>query len=155
MSNTYFRRIMKDHKQIKCDFDKGIYAEPLIDDIKIWNAVILGPKDTVWEGGCFKLTMEFPNNYPTSPPVVKFVTPVFHPNIYSDGKICLDILDKAWTPMYNASGILVSLQVLLTNPNPDSPANTYCAKLFKENILEYNRLVRECVENSWIDNLNN
>lgn len=150
MSNQASRRIMKDYKEIKTEFEKGIYAEPLNDNISIWKGIIFGPRDSIWEGGIFKLTLEFPLTYPTDPPKVKFLSYIFHPNIYSDGKICLDILDKAWTPMYNISSILVSLQVLLTDPNPDSPANTTAANLLKEDYQKYTEKVRECVEKSWI-----
>lgn len=80
MSTQTNRRILNDLKMIKKDFDKNIYAEPLPDDLYLWNAVIIGQNDTIWEGGCFKLVIKFTNDYPTSPPTVKFVTPMFHPN---------------------------------------------------------------------------
>ena len=69
-----------DYKTIKKDFDKGIYAEPLHDDLFSFKAVIIGAKDTIWDGGCFKLSVNFSSDYPSRPPEVKFVTPVFHPN---------------------------------------------------------------------------
>lgn len=52
----------------------------------------MGPEDTEWEGGIFKLRMKFSDQYPNQPPDINFVTKVFHPNVYNDGKICLDIL---------------------------------------------------------------
>ena len=59
-----------------------------------WNAVIFGPEGTEWEGGVFRLIMEFLEDYPNKPPKVKFLTKMFHPNIYNDGSICLDIRDS-------------------------------------------------------------
>jgi ubiquitin-conjugating enzyme E2 A len=57
-----------------------------------WTAVIFGPEDTPWEGGTFLLTIEFAETYPNQAPNVKFSTKVFHPNVYNNGSICLDIL---------------------------------------------------------------
>ncbi|GAB4820998.1 hypothetical protein N2152v2_008044 [Parachlorella kessleri] len=126
-----------------------------------WNAVIFGPEETVWDGGefatlappdgVFKLTMEFSEDYPNKAPVVKFRTRMYHPNIYADGGICLDILQNQWSPIYDVSAILTSIQSLLSDPNPNSPANSEAARLFNENRKEYNRRVKEVVEASWLD----
>jgi ubiquitin-conjugating enzyme E2 A len=62
-----------------------------------WEAIIFGPDDTEWEGAVLKLMIEFPEEYPTKPPSVTFVTRVFHPNVYANGNICLDILQKEWS----------------------------------------------------------
>jgi len=50
----------------------------------------------IFQDGTFKLTMEFSEEYPNKPPVVKFLSKMFHPNIYADGGICLDILQNRW-----------------------------------------------------------
>lgn len=72
-------------------------ASPLTTNIMHWNAVIFGPDDTPFEGGTFKLFLLFDENYPAKPPVnVQFVSKMFHPNIYSDGRICLDILSNKY-----------------------------------------------------------
>lgn len=121
-------------------------------------AVIFGPDDTPWEGGTFKLLMEFTEEYPNKPPAVKFITKMFHPNIYADGKICLDILQNQWSPIYDIAGILTSIQSLLSDPNPASPANAEASQLYDKDRREYNRRVKEVVENSWLDddtNINN
>lgn len=114
-----------------------------------WNAVIFGPDDTPWDGGTFKLTLDFSEDYPNKAPVVKFKSTMFHPNIYADGGICLDILQNQWSPIYDVSAILTSIQSLLSDPNPNSPANSEAARLYNENRREYNRRVREVVEQSW------
>lgn len=77
----------------------------------IWNAVIFGPHDTPFEDGTFKLTIEFTEEYPNKPPTVRFVSKMFHPNVYADGGICLDILQNRWSPTYDVSAILTSIQV--------------------------------------------
>nr|CAB3455778.1 unnamed protein product [Digitaria exilis] len=107
------------------------------------------PDDTPWDGGTFKLTLQFTEDYPNKPPTVRFVSRMFHPNIYADGSICLDILQNQWSPIYDVAAILTSIQSLLCDPNPNSPANSEAARLFSENKREYNRKVREIVEQSW------
>jgi len=114
-----------------------------------WTAVIFGPDDTPWEGGTFKLELVFNENYPNMAPVVKFQTKLFHPNVYTSGAICLDILQNQWSPIYDVAAILTSIQSLLTDPNPNSPANVEAAKLYNENRREYDRKVAEFVEASW------
>ena len=75
---------------------------------------------------------------------------MFHPNIYMDGAICLDILAHQWSPVYDVSSILTSIQSLLCDPNPNSPANGEAAKMFASNYQEYEIRVRKVVENSII-----
>ena len=71
------------------------------------------------------------------------------PAVYADGQICLDILQNAWSPIYDVSAVLASIQSLLCDPNPNSPANSEAARLFSENRAEYDKRVRGCVEESW------
>ena len=84
-------------------------ASPVSDSLFFWEAIIFGPEDTIWEGGIFMLTLEFSEDYPNKPPKVKFTTKMFHPNIYNDGSICLDILNTNWSPIYDVTSILTSI----------------------------------------------
>ncbi len=70
--------------------------------------------------------------------------------MYADGQICLDILQNQWSPIYDVAAVLTSIQSLLCDPNPSSPANSEAARLFSENRAEYDKRVRACVEESWI-----
>jgi len=142
---------MRDFRRLQQDPPQGVTGAPMEEDIMKWNAVIFGPDDTPWEGGTFKLTLQFTEDYPNKPPTVKFVTKMFHPNIYANGQICLDILQNQWSPIYDIAAILTSIQSLLTDPNPNSPANVEAAKLYQENRREYDRKVMEFVEWSWAD----
>lgn len=89
-------------------------------------------------------------DYPNKPPKVKFVSKIFHPNVYADGAICLDILQNQWSPIYDIAAILTSIQSLLNDPNPNSPANAEAARLWQENRREYAKRVKEVVEQSWV-----
>ena len=80
---------------------------------------------------------------------VKFVSKIFHPNVYGSGKICLDILQNQWSPIYDIAGILTSIQSLLNDPNPASPANAEASQLYERDRREYNKRVRSVVEESW------
>ncbi|KAK7605769.1 putative ubiquitin conjugating enzyme [Phyllosticta paracitricarpa] len=115
------------------------------------NAVIIGPADTPFEDGTFRLVMHFEEAYPNKPPGVKFISQMFHPNVYATGELCLDILQNRWSPTYDVAAILTSIQSLLNDPNTSSPANVEASNLYKDNKREYIKRVRETVEKSWED----
>jgi ubiquitin-conjugating enzyme E2 A len=129
----------------------GISGAPCADNLMIWNAVIFGPADTPFEDGTFKLVLTFDESYPNKPPTVKFLSKMFHPNVYANGELCLDILQNRWSPTYDVAAILTSVQSLLHDPNPNSPANAEAASLYRENMKEYVRRVKATVEQSWLD----
>ncbi|CDH55241.1 ubiquitin-conjugating enzyme [Lichtheimia corymbifera JMRC:FSU:9682] len=142
MSTPTRRRLMRDFKRLQSDPP----GAPCADNIMMWNAVIFGPTDTPFEDGTFKLVLQFDETYP---PSVKFLSKMFHPNVYANGELCLDILQNRWSPTYDVAAILTSIQSLLHDPNPNSPANAEAANLYRENRKEYVRRVRETVESSW------
>uniref|UniRef100_A0AC34FFA4 UBC core domain-containing protein n=1 Tax=Panagrolaimus sp. ES5 TaxID=591445 RepID=A0AC34FFA4_9BILA len=151
MSTPCRRRLMRDFKKLQDDPPPGISGAPCESNIMIWEAVIVGPPDTPFEDGTFKLKLEFTEEYPNKPPTVKFISKMFHPNIYNDGSICLDILQNRWSPTYDVSAVLTSVQSLLDEPNPNSPANATAAEMYQSNRREYERRVSETVEQSWIE----
>jgi len=149
MSTAAQRRLLREFRKLQEDPPMGVSGAPTEDNILKWDAIIFGPDDTPFEGGTFKLTMEFTDKYPHDAPKVKFVTKLFHPNIYQDGSICLDILSDKWSPTFDISITLHSIQSLLDDPNPHSPANSLAAELFMTNKSEYIRRVASSVEKSW------
>mmetsp|Transcript_23113 Transcript_23113/g.57852 ORF Transcript_23113/g.57852 Transcript_23113/m.57852 type:complete len:152 (-) Transcript_23113:44-499(-) len=149
MSTSARRRLMRDLKRIRAESSSTMRASPSPDNILVWNATLLGPEDTMWEGAILHLVLEFTEEYPAKPPKVHFATTVFHPNVYKDGNICLDILQKQWAQIYDVAAILTSIQSLLSDPNPNSPANANAADLFQRDPRRYYESVRECVELSW------
>ncbi len=101
---------MKDLKKMQEDNSHDcLQAAPIGDSLYHWEAVIFGPDDSIWEGGIFTLRMDFSEDYPSKPPQIKFLTKMFHPNIYNDGNICLDILKDKWSPVYDVVSILMSI----------------------------------------------
>ncbi|CAH3125845.1 ubiquitin-conjugating enzyme E2 A [Pocillopora verrucosa] len=149
MTTPARRRLMRDFKKLQDDPPTGVTGAPTENNIMLWNAVIFGPDDTPFEGGTFRLTMEFTEEYPNKAPTVKFISKMFHPNVYADGGICLDILQNRWSPTYDVAAILTSVQSLLDEPNPNSPANSLAAQLYQENKREYEKKVIAIVEQSW------
>ncbi|XP_073429863.1 ubiquitin-conjugating enzyme E2 B [Dendrobates tinctorius] len=151
MSTPARRRLMRDFKRLQEDPPVGVSGAPSENNIMVWNAVIFGPEGTPFEDGTFKLLIEFSEEYPNKPPTVRFASKMFHPNVYADGSICLDILQNRWSPTYDVSSILTSIQSLLDEPNPNSPANSQAAQLYQENKREYEKRVSAIVEQSWND----
>nr|VZI10944.1 unnamed protein product [Spirometra erinaceieuropaei] len=150
MNTSAQRRLLRDFKRLQNDPPPGICGSPT-DSILVWHAVVFGLKGTAFEDGTFKLKLEFTEEYPIKAPRVVFLSKMFHPNIYADGSICLDVLSRAWSPTYDVPAILTSIQSLLNEPNPNSPANSAAAQLYFDNRREYEKRVRACVEDSWDD----
>lgn len=122
----------------------GVSAFPAADgDLTKWSATMEGPDDTPYAGLTFKLSIQFPNNYPYSPPTVLFKTPIYHPNVDFSGRICLDILKDQWTPAYNIQTVLLSLQSLLGEPNNASPLNGEAAELWGKDDETFQKKVTE------------
>ena len=149
-TNAALLRLSRDLKVFEDELGPDGVSAGLVDDdnIYVWEASIFGPNESPWEGGVFSVSMVFPDTYPMKPPLVRFTTEVFHPNVYADGTLCLDILQDAWSPVQSVSSILKSIQSLLTDPNVDSPANVEAAKLYKTDRAIYRRRVRRCARRS-------
>ncbi|KAJ3224969.1 Ubiquitin-conjugating enzyme E2 C [Clydaea vesicula] len=126
----------------KTSDNSDVSAFPDSDNLLSWLGTISGPKETPFDGLTYKLSLKFPVNYPYAPPVIKFLTPIYHPNVDTSGNICLDILRDKWSAIYNVQTVLLSLQSLLGEPNNDSPLNGEAAQnwekpdLFRKNVLK-------------------
>ncbi|KAL7719716.1 E2 ubiquitin-conjugating enzyme [Entamoeba marina] len=139
------------------------FSVGLIDENNIydWQILIVGPPDTLYEGGMFQATMTFPIDYPNNPPKMKFVSEIWHPNVYKSGEVCISILhppgddefgyEKAserWNPIHSVESILLSVIAMLSAPNDESPANVDAAIEWRKNKEEFKKKVKRCVRRS-------
>ncbi|EPQ14434.1 Ubiquitin-conjugating enzyme E2 N [Myotis brandtii] len=111
----------------------GIKAEPDESNARYFYVVIAGPQDFPFEGGTFKLELFLPEEYPMAAPKVRFMTKIYHPNVDKLGRICLDILKDKWSPALQIRTVLLSIQALLSAPNPDDPLANDVAEQWKTN----------------------
>ncbi|XP_041363244.1 ubiquitin-conjugating enzyme E2-17 kDa-like [Gigantopelta aegis] len=139
------KRITKELLDLKKDPPAGCSAGPVdsAKDMFHWQACIQGPQDSPYSGGTFFLNVHFPTDYPFKPPKVSFATKIYHPNINSNGSICLDILRSQWSPALTVQKVLLSIASLLTDPNPDDPLVPEIAKIYKQDREKYNKLAAE------------
>ncbi|CAF2396485.1 unnamed protein product [Rotaria sp. Silwood2] len=142
--NSAKKRLLKDLIQIQSlTIQDGVTATPLNEsNLFEWQAIITGPDDTPYEGGLYELCISIPCNYPVKPPKIRFKTEIFHPNIYKNGDICIDILQDQWSQVMSIEKILISIRSLLNEPNINSPANPEAALLYKEHRNEFNQRIR-------------
>ena len=106
-----------------------------------------GPKNTLYEGGIWKLRIYIPVQYPYKSPSIGFKNKIFHPNIDEvSGSVCLNVLNKMWSPMYDLVNIFQTfLPQLLTYPNAKDPLNVYAGELMSKNLKLYEETVRDYV----------
>lgn len=141
---TSLKRLAKELIDVQRDPPPGVSTGPIDEkDIYIWEAIIVGPKDTPYEGGVFKLLINFPKNYPFRPPKIIFTTKIFHPNINNKGEICLDILRDRWSAGLTITPVLLSITSLLSDPNPNDPLVPQIAILYKTNKELYEETARK------------
>ncbi|ESK89913.1 ubiquitin conjugating enzyme [Moniliophthora roreri MCA 2997] len=141
------------------------FSAGLVDENNLyeWEILVIGPPDTLYEGGFFKARLTFPPEFPLLPPKMRFITPMWHPNIYPDGVVCVSILHapgddqygyedagERWMPVHTVESILISVISLLSSdtPNLESPANIDAAKEVRTDPEGYKKKVRRLVRRS-------
>lgn len=95
-----------------------------------WRAYMKGPKDTPFENCVFAIDITIPTDYPHKAPTMMFVNQCWHPNIGVNGHVCVDILQREWSPTLSVLKILQSVQSMLDDPDPTSPLNGEAASMF-------------------------
>ncbi|CAK7221979.1 Ubiquitin-conjugating enzyme E2 35 [Sporothrix curviconia] len=126
------KRIIKETERLMAEPVPGISAVPHDDNLRYFDVEIYGPSQSPYEGGVFKLELFLPDDYPMTPPKIRFLTKLYHPNVDKLGRICLDVLKNNWSPALQIRTILLSIQALLGAPNPDDPLAPDVAKAWKE-----------------------
>merc|ERR1711976_83500 len=159
MSKIRERRVMMELKRLKKEQESGELpagwevAPKSDDDLYVWKAVIPGARDTPYEYGLFELEIKIGEKYPMKHPECKFVTPIYHPNVsLSDGCICVDILGSAWSPANSIKALLISLQLLMQDPEPNDPMESGIAREYKENREEFNENCKKHIKEHGILN---
>ena len=138
------KRIQKELIDLGKDPPANCSAGPIDEkDQYHWQATIMGPDDSPYAGGVFFLNIHFPTDYPFKPAKINFNTRIYHPNINSNGSICLDILKEQWSPALTISKVLLSISSLLTDPNPDDPLVPEIAQIYKTDKPKYEATARE------------
>lgn len=127
------KRIIKETERLVTDPVSGIIATPHEENLRYFDVSLEGPPGTPYEGGVFKLELFLPEDYPMTAPRLRFLTRIYHPNIDRLGRICLDVLKDHWSPAMQIRTILLSVQALLSSPNPDDPLANDVAAIWKEN----------------------
>jgi len=107
-----------------------------------WKISIPGRLGTDWAGGSYAGRLEFANEFPVQPPVFTFTPPLFHPNVYPNGQVCITTLAADWCADLTLADVLLSIQALLENPNPSSPAQLEAVLLFTEDRETYVKRVK-------------
>jgi ubiquitin-protein ligase len=172
LTNLAIKRILSDIKYLHENSleDCGIYYDINDEDISILKVLFIGPENTPYEGGFFLFNIKFPDNYPLYPPEVIFQSFSnnirFNPNLYTNGKVCLSLLNTwlgpSWTPQNTISSILLSiLSMVFTNePLKNEPGFESSSRIKIDNynkILEhetFNIAIIKTIENIPNDFLN-
>lgn len=132
--SAWQRRIARDLKQL---VDAGYELRGERDGeehtLNSFQTTVTGPRDTPYAGCTWHVRFTVPETFPFASPSVGFVERIFHPNVdEASGSICLDALNKAWSPSFTVLHIVESLlPVLLAHPNADDPLNREAAHAYK------------------------
>jgi len=137
------KRLKSELKGLLMDPPEGIRACPLDNSLSYWQASIKGPPECPYEGGLFFLHLEIPKSYPMRPPIPKFVTRIFHPNVSYHGDIGMDMLRHNWSLALTIPKVLVSIQSLLTDPYCEISMEPEIAQLCDSDREEFDRIARE------------
>lgn len=143
-------RLFEERKSWRKDHPQDFVAKPLSNptdgsvNYMRWETLIPGKAGTLFEGGLFRVDLLFTADYPNSPPTCKFVPPLFHPNVFTNGDICLSIINpsQGWKPSITIKQIVLGIQELLDSPNPSSPANGEANNLFLRNKKQYDARIK-------------
>lgn len=143
------RRLQKEIQDVVKDSDSGITITSPNDSVEITDFTHFkghfdGPPDTPYEGGHYEVDIRITAEYPFKPPEMRFITKIWHPNVSSQtGAICLDTLGAQWSPVLTLKSALISLQSLLSSPEPKDPQDAEVASMLISRPEEFKHVARE------------
>jgi ubiquitin-conjugating enzyme E2 D/E len=139
------KRLLKEQSDLEKDTENPYFKVKQFNKTNL-EVILLGPHQTPYQDGSYLVHINIPPKYPFEPPEVYFGTKIFHPNISSKGKICLDILKPGgWSPALTISKMLISLVSLLSEPNPSNPLSAEAAHLYLHNYKYYVQTVKKYI----------
>jgi ubiquitin-conjugating enzyme E2 G1 len=139
------KRLVSEYKQHQKDPNYFYSVCPDENNFMKWNFTMIGPPESLYEYGMFSGFIVFPKTYPIKPPTVTFDKDIWHPNVYTNGKVCISILHEGvdqygyessmerWNPSHGVESIMISINSMLADPNYESPANISVSKMAREN----------------------
>lgn len=133
------KQVAKELTSLSSDPPEGIKVFTNEEDITDIQATIEGPAGTPYEGGLFRVKLVLGKDFPSAPPKGFFLTKIFHPNVASNGEICVNTLKKDWKPDLGVKHILLTVKCLLIVPNPESALNEEAGKLLLEKYEDYSK----------------
>ena len=124
-------RLQKEIQELDIPSHASIkYPNP--SDIMNFHLVVnLTKTDCIWLGGTYEFTIEVSPNYPHDPPKCLCITPIYHPNIDTQGHVSLNILRDEWRPVLGVSAVILGLIFLFIEPNPNDPLNKEAAEVMR------------------------
>ncbi|KAI1883300.1 hypothetical protein AGOR_G00243780 [Albula goreensis] len=127
------KRILAELKNLHCDPHPFCSVLPSETDLTFWKILMTGPPETPYEKGTFELYCQFGEDYPMKPPVVRFLTPIYHCNVNSVGRICHNIFDRNYSAHVTMKEIFEAVFGLLIAPEPEDPLDSVLAEEFMSN----------------------
>ncbi|KAI2623177.1 ubiquitin-conjugating enzyme/RWD-like protein [Hypoxylon sp. NC1633] len=153
-------RLMSEMQELSKE--RWVNIDLVHDNILRWRLglIVVNP-ESAFNGGYFKAEMTFTEEYPYQPPTFRFLVPIYHPNIYPDGKLCISILhtpgeditsgeqaSERWSPLQGVESVLRSVLLLLDDPEINSPANVDASVMYRDDRSAYNQRAKEIVQRS-------
>ena len=131
------RKEAQEMRAVRASEEPDIRLRVKEDDLLEWVAWIRGPADTPYALGVFELEISVSPEYPVVPPTVRFVTPIFHPNVHgTTGEVCVDILKSEWTPAWTLLAACRAVRAVLEEPNAESPLNCDAGNLIRKGAID-------------------
>lgn len=146
LSPQIIRRVVKEMQELAEHPPEGIKVVVNDSDITDIQAYIDGPAGTPYAGGVFKVKLALGKDFPSAPPKAFFLTKIFHPNVSSNGEICVNTLKKDWKPDLGIKHILLTVKCLLIVPNAESALNEEAGKLLLDHYDDYSQRAKMMTE---------